>query len=116
MGLLRQRLGRLLPALIFAALAITAIKHAFPQFIAPDRIPTWFDAFYTLVAFPTLNVLNIYHAYPDGAFWSLRIEFQFYVLCVLLLSVGLRKYLLPAICAWCLIQIRVVEPSQPVFE
>ena len=108
-----KRLGRLLPALIFAALVITAIKHAFPQFIAADRIPTWFDALYTLVAFPTLNVLNVYHTYPDGAFWSLRIEFQFYLLCALFIAVGLRKYLLPAICAWCLIRFALSNPANP---
>ncbi|TFV67429.1 acyltransferase [Bradyrhizobium frederickii] len=66
-----KRLGRLLPALIFATLLITAIKHLFPQFIEASRIPTWFDAFYTLFALPTLHILKIDLIYPDGAFWSL---------------------------------------------
>lgn len=108
-----KRLGRLLPAFIFATFVITAIKHLFPQFIPADRIPTWFHAAYTLIAFPTLNVLNIHLIYPDGAFWSLLIEFQFYLLCTLLIAMGLRKYLLPAVCVWCLIRFALSSPKNP---
>ncbi|WP_283810155.1 acyltransferase [Bradyrhizobium sp. LVM 105] len=108
-----KRLGRLLPALIFATLLITAIKHLFPQFIEANRIPTWFHAFYTLFALPTLHILKINLIYPDGAFWSLDIEFQFYLLCALLIAVGLRKYLLPAICIWCLIRFALSSPKNP---
>lgn len=96
-----KRLGRLLPALVFAVLFITALKHAFPGLIDVSRIPSWGDALYTLLALPTLNIANLHYVRPDGAFWSLEVEFQFYMLCCALIAVGLRKHLLMAVCAYC---------------
>lgn len=106
-----KRLGRLLPALAFAAVFITAAKHAFPHTIDPARIPSWLDALYTLVALPTLNLANIHYTRPDGAFWSLEIEFQFYALCGSIIAIGLRRYLLQAICIYCLVRLLLSNPA-----
>lgn len=106
-----KRLGRLLPALAFAVLAITAAKHALPTLIDPTRIPSWFDAFYTIVALPTLNIANLQYVRPDGAFWSLEVEFQFYALCAVLIAVGLRKHLLMAVCAYCSVRFLLSNPG-----
>ncbi|MBH5371736.1 acyltransferase family protein [Bradyrhizobium glycinis] len=108
-----KRLGRLLPALAVAVLFITAAKHAFPDLIDASRIPSWFDALYTLVALPTLNVANLQYVRPDGAFWSLEVEFQFYALCAVLIAVGLRKHLLPAICIYCFVRFLLSNPANP---
>ena len=106
-----KRLGRLLPALAVSVALITAAKHAFPDLIDPSRIPSWFDSLYTLVALPTLNIAKINYVRPDGAFWSLEVEFQFYALCASLMVVGLRKHLLPAICIYCLVRLLLSNPN-----
>jgi peptidoglycan/LPS O-acetylase OafA/YrhL len=108
-----KRLGRLLPALAVSVALITTAKHAFPHLIEESRIPSWLDSIYTLVALPTLNLAKINYVRPDGAFWSLEIEFQFYALCALLIVVGLRKHLLPAICIYCLVRLLLSNPSHP---
>jgi len=106
-----KRLGRLFPALVVSVLLITAAKHAFPDMIDPTRIPSWLDALYTLLALPTLNLANIHYTRPDGAFWSLEVEFQFYALCAVLMVVGLRKHLLPATCIYCLVRFLLSNPA-----
>ncbi|WP_164718958.1 acyltransferase [Bradyrhizobium sp. LVM 105] len=108
-----KRLGRLLPALAISVVFITAVKHTFPDMIDPARVPSWFDAVYTLVALPTLNIAKVHYIRPDGAFWSLEVEFQFYALCAFVMAVGLRKHLLPVVCIYCLVRFLLSNPSHP---
>ncbi|MFK4533984.1 peptidoglycan/LPS O-acetylase OafA/YrhL [Bradyrhizobium ottawaense] len=106
-----KRVGRLLPALVVCGFLTTAFKHATPELIEPSRLVSWRDYAYTLVALPTLNVLRIDFAPPDWAYWSLFVEFQFYALCAAILALGLRKFLLPAVCAYCLARFALSSPS-----
>jgi peptidoglycan/LPS O-acetylase OafA/YrhL len=106
-----KRLGRLLPALVASIVLITVAKQAFPGLIDPSRVPSWLDAAYTLIALPTLNIANLHYTRPDGAFWSLEVEFQFYALCAAIMVIGLRKHLLPAVCIYCLVRLLLSNPA-----
>lgn len=89
-----KRLGRLLPGLM----ACGAITIAAKQWVKvpPDRYADWSDYGSMLFALPTLNLARVDYRFPDGAYWSLVVEFQFYALVLLLLAV-LRKRLLPVL-------------------
>ncbi|MBU6463345.1 MAG: acyltransferase [Bradyrhizobium sp.] len=93
-----KRLGRLLPALIVCGAITTALKHAFPNLIDADRINSWFNYAYCLFGLPTLNVLQRHLVLPDGAYWSLIVEFQFYAVCFLFMLIGFRNHLMRAVC------------------
>lgn len=93
-----KRLGRLLPALIVCGLLTTLFKHVMPNLVEPGRGVSWFDYAYTLISLPTLNVLHVDHHLPDGAYWSLQIEFQFYLFCFATLALGLKQRLLALLC------------------
>lgn len=93
-----KRLGRLLPALIVCGFLTTLFKHVMPNLVEPGRGVTWFDYAYTLISLPTLNVLHVDHHLPDGAYWSLQIEFQFYLFCFTALALGLKQRLLALLC------------------
>jgi peptidoglycan/LPS O-acetylase OafA/YrhL len=93
-----KRLGRLFPALIVCGAITTALKHAFPSLIDADRINSWYDYGYCLIALPTLNVLQRHLVLPDGAYWSLIVEFQFYAVCFFFMLIGFRQYLMRAVC------------------
>jgi peptidoglycan/LPS O-acetylase OafA/YrhL len=108
-----KRLGRLLPALIVCAAITTAFKHLFPELVPPGRVVTWFHAGYTIFALPSLNVLRHPYMWPDGSYWSLAIEFQFYLLCFAIMAIGLRKYLLIGVCAWTVARLLLSDPSTP---
>ncbi|WLA53310.1 acyltransferase family protein [Bradyrhizobium diazoefficiens] len=94
-----KRLGRLLPALIVCGFLTTLFKYLAPELVEPGRGLKWIHYAYTLVALPTLNVLQVNYNLPDGAYWSLQIEFQFYVFCFLMMALGLKKRLLALLCA-----------------
>lgn len=83
-----KRLSRLAPALLFCGGLTVFIKQIAP--LIPERMANWNDYFSTLLALPTLNVLSIDFSWPDGAYWSLAIEFRFYALVFLLLILGGR--------------------------
>jgi len=93
-----KRLGRLLPALIICGLLTTLFKNLMPELVEAGREVNWFDYAYTLVALPTLNVLHVDHHLPDGAYWSLQIEFQFYLFCFMMMALGLKQRLLALLC------------------
>lgn len=111
MALLLQAGWPLLPALIVCGFLTTAFKHAAPQLIESSRLLPWCDYAYTLVALPTLNVLRIDYSPPDWAYWSLMVEFQFYVLCTAIVAIGLRSFLLPAVSVWCLVRFALSNPN-----
>jgi peptidoglycan/LPS O-acetylase OafA/YrhL len=104
-----RRLARLLPALLFCSLAITWAKHTFPQFAA--RQLSWFDAFYTLFALPSINVLKVDYFLPDGAYWTLQVEFQFYLLCFVAMLLGLRRHLVAAVAIFVAGRLAWLDPS-----
>lgn len=95
-----KRLGRLLPALIVCGFLTTLFKTLAPELVEPGRELKWIHYAYTLVALPTLNVLQINYNLPDGAYWSLQVEFQFYVFCFLMMALGLRQRLIAVLCAF----------------
>jgi len=92
-----KRLGRLMPALLICGALTTGLKQVLP--VAPDRFVTWGDFGATLLALPTLNLANIDYRPPDGAYWSLIAEFQFYALVVVFMLLGVRRHLLEALLA-----------------
>jgi peptidoglycan/LPS O-acetylase OafA/YrhL len=94
-----KRLGRLLPALIVCGLLTTLFKTLAPDLVEPGRGLKWVHYVYTLIALPTLNVLQVNYNLPDGAYWSLVVEFQFYVFCLLMMAIGLRERLIAVLCA-----------------
>ena len=94
-----KRLGRLLPALIVCGFLTTLFKILAPELVEPGRGLKWVHYVYTLIALPTLNVLQVNYNLPDGAYWSLQIEFQFYVFCFLMMALGLKHRLLALLCA-----------------
>jgi peptidoglycan/LPS O-acetylase OafA/YrhL len=94
-----KRLGRLLPALIVCGFLTTLFKWLAPGLVEPGRGLTWIHYLDTIVALPTLNVLQINYNLPDGAYWSLQVEFQFYVFCFLMMALGLKQRLLALLCA-----------------
>lgn len=93
-----KRLGRLLPALIVCGFLTTLFKNVMPDLVEQGRGVTWFDYVYTLISLPTLNVLHVDHHLPDGAYWSLQIEFQFYLFCFVMMALGLKQRLLALLC------------------
>jgi peptidoglycan/LPS O-acetylase OafA/YrhL len=90
-----KRLGRLLPALVVCGFLTTTFKYFAPQLIEADRVSGWYNYLYTLFALPTLNFLRVDYFPPDGAYWSLQVEFQFYFACFLIIAIGLRQHLIP---------------------
>lgn len=104
-----KRLGRLLPALIVCGFLTTAAKNLYPELIDPARAVRWSDYFYTLISLPTLNFIRRDHVFPDGAYWSLIVEFQFYFACFAIMAIGLRRHLLPVIC--CIVVVRSLTTS-----
>ncbi len=104
-----KRLGRLIPALLVCSLITTALKHIAPSLIAPDRLLAWWEMAYTWVALPTLNLLHIGYHWPDGAYWSLQIEFHFYALIFVLMLFGLRRHLLLGVCSYVLVKVCLLQ-------
>ena len=84
----RARWVRLLPAFIVCALVTFAVEAAFPG--ERGQLPR--DLFFTLGCIPTFDIgceaLNVYaisrgsganYLFVDGAYWSLLVEFRFYL-------------------------------------
>lgn len=94
-----KRLGRLLPALVVCGLLTTLFKNVMPDLVEPGHEVKWVHYLYTLIALPALNVLRADYNLPDGAYWSLQIEFQFYAFCFLMMALGLKHRLLGLLCA-----------------
>ncbi|MBU6463939.1 MAG: acyltransferase [Bradyrhizobium sp.] len=107
-----KRLGRLLPALIICSFLTTALKHAAPELIDAHRLLSWRDMFYSWLALPTLNVLHIDYLLPDGAYWSLDVEFHFYALIFIVMLVGLRNHILLSVCAYAAVEVYLLKVSQ----
>jgi peptidoglycan/LPS O-acetylase OafA/YrhL len=95
-----KRLYRLLPALAVVSLLIVAVKYLFWHSVPNDHIrASYADVFLMLIGLPLLDVpLSLWNLFasqrvsysvPDTAYWSLQVEFQFYVLSALL-------YIIPA--------------------
>jgi peptidoglycan/LPS O-acetylase OafA/YrhL len=93
-----KRLGRLMPALIVCSFITTAFKHLAPQLTEPDRLLSWWDFGYTIIALPTYNAFQVDYHLPDGAYWSLQVEFQFYLTCFAIMAISLRRHLLSILC------------------
>ena len=95
-----RRLGRLLPALVVCGFLTTLFKYLAPGLVEPGREVGWLSYFYMPLGLPTLNVLQKHYMLPDGAYWSLVVEFQFYVFCFLMMVIGLRDRLTTVLCAF----------------
>jgi peptidoglycan/LPS O-acetylase OafA/YrhL len=105
-----KRLGRLLPAMIVCGFVTVLIKHLFPYLTTPDHLASWLGAAKSVFSLVTLNAFDLNWDYPDGAYWSLAIEFQFYALCAILMLMGLRRYLLLAVCTWSAFRLAISDP------
>lgn len=102
-----KRLGRLLPGLLACGLITAAVKINFPYLLA-ERPVNWSDPFLTALSLPTLDLLRISYHFPDWAYWSLIVEFQFYALIALLMSVvrgvrAVRALVLITLCSLALL-------------
>jgi peptidoglycan/LPS O-acetylase OafA/YrhL len=107
-----KRLGRLLPALLVCGFMTTAFKYFAPQLTEPSRLLSWGTYAYSMFALPTLSFLRIDTRFPDGAYWSLLIEFQFYLICFAIMAIGLRKHLLPVLCIFVAFRTLTTSPDQ----
>ena len=97
-----RRIGRILPALVVCSFITVAVKSMWPAFVDPGRQNSWFDWLYTPFAIVTLNFLSLDYRPADGAYWSLQVEFQFYVLYAAILLLGMKNYAVQVVCAFAL--------------
>lgn len=95
-----KRVGRLMPALVICGAITVTFKHIAPDLIDASRHVSWRDMIYGWLALPTLNLPQFNYRLPDGAYWSLLVEFQFYVLIFVIMSLGLRRHILTAVCIY----------------
>jgi peptidoglycan/LPS O-acetylase OafA/YrhL len=107
-----KRLGRLLPALIVCSVLTTALKHIAPDLIAANRLLPWQDMFYSWFALPTLNFLKISYLLPDGAYWSLDVEFHFYALIFVAMLLRLKSHILLSVCGYAVVEVYLLKTSQ----
>jgi peptidoglycan/LPS O-acetylase OafA/YrhL len=103
-----KRVGRLMPALIVCGLISVTLKNIAPWLIDPSRQASFKDAFVTWISLPALNTLRIPYTYPDGAYWSLAIEFKFYALIFGAIAIGLRRLALFAVCAFVVLKMFIL--------
>jgi peptidoglycan/LPS O-acetylase OafA/YrhL len=80
--------------------------------IAADRLLSWRDMLYGWVALPSLNLLQIGYSLPDGTYWSLDVEFHFYVLIFAVLLLRLRNHILLAVCGYTVVEVYFLKPHQ----
>lgn len=107
-----KRVGRLLPALVVCSLLTVTLKHLVPELIGANRLVSWSDMFYSWVALPTLNVLNVGYRLPDGTYWSLDVEFHFYALIFAIMLVGLRNHILLTVCGYVVVEVCLLKSHQ----
>jgi peptidoglycan/LPS O-acetylase OafA/YrhL len=107
-----KRLGRLWPALFVCGFLTTAFKHLAPELTEPDRLLTWANYLTTMVALPTLSFLRLDNRFPDGAYWSLVVEFQFYAIYFALMAIGLRRHVLLIVCVFVAFRTITSEANQ----
>lgn len=79
-----KRVARLLPALVACGMLTAAVKIFFPVLLA-ERPVDWIDPILVAVNMPTLDLLRIPYHYPDWAYWSLAVEFEYYALIAVLM-------------------------------
>jgi peptidoglycan/LPS O-acetylase OafA/YrhL len=95
------RFWRLIPTFVFCAFLITFIENIFP-YLRPDRIQTFWDFLLNVTCMPTLDIPcgiatllsnGAFGRYltVDGAFWSLSVEFKYYVFFALLFYILKQK-------------------------
>lgn len=111
-----KRLGRLWPGLFVCGLLTTAFKHYAPALTDPERLLSWWNFCYTMFALPTLSFLRIDNRFPDGAYWSLVVEFQFYAIYFAIMAIGLRKHVLPVLCIFVMFRSVTTGASQNGFN
>lgn len=104
-----KRLGRLLPALVLCSFVTVVLKHLWPSLVEPGRFASWRDLIACWISIPTGGLFGIDYTPPDGAYWSLIIEFQFYALVAAVMALGLRGYLLQGICIFVLARLAFVQ-------
>jgi peptidoglycan/LPS O-acetylase OafA/YrhL len=85
-----------MPALIFCALITSLAKHLLPTLVGPGREISWHETLEAIVGLPMLNVLHVHYRWPDGAYWSLDVEFRFYAACAAITLLGFRRHLVLA--------------------
>lgn len=77
---LAKRWARLMPALVVCGFLSTVIEKALAT--RPDRLHGWSDWLASSVCLPTANLpclfLRVGYIHPDGAYWTLAVEFLFY--------------------------------------
>ena len=108
-----KRLGRLMPALLVCSFITIAIKWLWPQFVDAGRENSLFDWLYTPIALATLNFPSIGYRPADGAYWSLQVEFQFYILYAAIMLFGIRQYAVQCFCVFVLIIGLSASPGIP---
>ena len=74
-----KRVARLMPALVTCGMLTAAVKIHYPVLLA-ERPVDWIDPILVAVNMPTLDLLQIPYHYPDWAYWSLAVEFEYYIL------------------------------------
>lgn len=115
-----KRLGRLLPALLICGLITTAVKIHWPYLLA-ERPVEWIDPLLTALSLPTLDLLGIRYHFPDWAYWSLVVEFQYYALITLLMFVVRGRQVIHALIAINLLALALLasghwnHPAQLVY-
>lgn len=102
-----KRIGRLFPALFVCGFITTFVKINFPYLLA-ERPVDWTDPFLTPIDFATLGFFPLHFHYPDGSYWSLVIEFQFYALVAILMVKYNKNDLLGRLC--------LITIALPVFQ
>jgi peptidoglycan/LPS O-acetylase OafA/YrhL len=107
-----KRVGRLLPALIVCSVLTVLLKHIAPNLIDASRLVAWRDMFYTWLALPTLNFLNIDYRLPDGAYWSLDVEFHFYALVFVIMLLRLQNHILLTVCGYLVVEVYLLKTAQ----
>ena len=92
----KARYLRLLPLFFVCTLVIQLFKLAFPD-AQPERMTTWRQYLFTNVSLPAFDIPTyLYYGgdytFVDGSFWSLLVEFRYYLLfSVLWYFLRLRK-------------------------
>ena len=102
-----KRIGRLFPALFVCGLITTFVKINFPYLLA-ERPVNWTDPFFTPIDLATLGFFPLHPNYPDGSYWSLISEFQFYALVAILMVKYKKNDLLGRLC--------LITVALPVFQ
>ncbi len=91
-----KRIGRLFPALVVCGFITAAVKIIFPYLLL-ERPVGWLDPLLTPLDLATQGLFRLHPNYPDGSYWSLISEFEFYALIAVLMIKYRKNELLKAL-------------------